>query len=92
MSKSLREKIYEKIRDDITYGKYVPGERIVEDRLVEVLKASRSPIREALRQLQSEGLVTFERNRGILVFSAPIIHNHIHIDDRYIREQLQYII
>ena len=45
MPKSLREKIYEKIRDDITFGKFNPGERLVEDRLVEEFKVSRSPIR-----------------------------------------------
>ena len=72
MNKSLREKIYEKVRDDITYGKYAPGERVVEERLVEEFKASRSPIREALRQLESEGLITFERNKGITIARLSI--------------------
>lgn len=72
MPKSLREKIYQKIRDDITYGKFAPGERLVEDRLAEEFKASRSPIREALRQLESEGLITFERNKGITVAKLSI--------------------
>ncbi|MBW2106988.1 MAG: GntR family transcriptional regulator [Deltaproteobacteria bacterium] len=72
MPKSLREKIYEKVRDDITYGKFAPGERLVEDRLAEEFKASRSPIREALRQLESEGLITFERNKGITIARLSI--------------------
>ncbi|HEA65500.1 hypothetical protein LCGC14_2459970 [marine sediment metagenome] len=73
MAKSLlREKIYQTIRDDITYGKFAPGERLVEDRLVEEFKASRSPIREALRQLESEGLITFERNKGITIARLSI--------------------
>ena len=72
MTKSLREKIYQKIRDDITYGKFAPGERLVEDRLVQEFKASRSPIREALRQLESEGLITFARNKGITVARLSI--------------------
>ena len=72
MNKSLREKVYEKIRDDITFGKFSPGERLVEDRLVKEFRASRSPIREALRQLESEGLITFERNKGITIARLSI--------------------
>ena len=72
MAKSLREKIYQKIRDDITFGTFGPGERLVEDRLAKEFKASRSPIREALRQLESEGLITFERNKGITIARLSI--------------------
>jgi len=67
MKKSLRERIYQGLRDDITYGKLTPGERIIESRLVEKFNVSRSPLREAVRQLESEGLVRIERNRGITV-------------------------
>jgi DNA-binding GntR family transcriptional regulator len=72
MEKSLRDKIYEKTRDDITWGRLAPGERLVEDRLAEEFKASRSPVREALRLLEAEGLITFERNRGITVAKLSI--------------------
>jgi len=65
MTKSIRERIYERIRDDITYSRVLPGERLTENRLVEELGASRTPIREALRQLETEGMLTFERNKGI---------------------------
>jgi len=68
--KSLTEKIYQQIRNDITFGKYYPGEHLVEDNLVQKFKASRSPIREALRQLQSEGLV--EKNKGIRIAKLSI--------------------
>ena len=67
MSQSLRESICEKIREEITYGKLSPGERLLEYKLVERFKTSRSPIREALCQLEREGLITFERNKGITV-------------------------
>lgn len=67
MTETLRERIYKNIRDDIMQGKLVPGQRLVESMLVERFKASRSPIREALRQLESEGIITFERNKGITV-------------------------
>jgi len=66
-AKSLRETIYERIRDDITFGKLFPGQRLTEAVLADTLKASRSPVREALRQLETEGLITFERNKGIEV-------------------------
>lgn len=72
MGKSLRDKIYEKIRDNITWGKFAPGEHLVEDRLAAEFKASRSPVREALRLLEAEGLITFERNRGITVAKLSI--------------------
>jgi len=72
MSLSLREKIINKLRDDITYGKLSPGERLVESKLVEEFKTSRTPIREALRQLQSEGTIEFERNKGITVSKMSV--------------------
>lgn len=67
MTESLRQKIYQSIRDNITYGKLSPGERLVESDLAEHFKASRSPIREALRQLESEGLIRINQNKGITV-------------------------
>lgn len=72
MTISLREKIYRKIRDSIVYGKLSPGERLIESSLVKEFRASRSPIREALRQLGSEGLVKLERNKGITVTKLSI--------------------
>jgi DNA-binding GntR family transcriptional regulator len=69
---SLREKVYNKIRDDITHGKLSPGERLIEKDLTEEFHISRSPIREALRQLESEGLITFERYKGITVSKLSV--------------------
>jgi len=60
----LVDKIYQKIRDDVTHGKLSPGERLLESKLVGEFKCSRSPVREALRRLQSEGLLIFEPNKG----------------------------
>lgn len=67
MPGSLRQEIYLSIREDITYGKLFPGERLVESQLAERFKASRSPIREAIRQLESEGLIRLNQNKGITV-------------------------
>jgi DNA-binding GntR family transcriptional regulator len=58
---------YHRIRRWIVEGQVRPGERLVEQRLAEDLELSRTPVREALRMLQSEGLVAFEPNRGARV-------------------------
>jgi len=72
MNQSLREKIYSQIRDDITYGRLNPGERLVESKLAQQFATSRSPVREVLRQLESEGLIKFQRNKGITVSKLSI--------------------
>lgn len=55
------------IRDGILHGNYVEGEPLRQDALAEELGVSRIPIREALRQLEAEGLVTFSPHRGAIV-------------------------
>ncbi len=72
MATTVRERIYQTIKDEIYYGKLSPGERLVESKLVAQFKSSRSPIREALRQMESEGLVTFEHNKGFTVSKLSI--------------------
>ena len=52
------------IRSAILDGTYPPGHRLVLSRLAEELQTSTLPIREALRRLEAEGLVTFTRNVG----------------------------
>jgi len=63
---------YHEIRRRVVEGRLRPGERLVEQRLAEELDLSRTPVREALRMLQSEGLVQFEANRGARVRSLSI--------------------
>jgi DNA-binding GntR family transcriptional regulator len=72
MDESVREKVYRDIRDKITYGYLNPGERITESDLAEKYRSSRSPIREALRQLESEGLMYSERNKGFTVSKLSV--------------------
>lgn len=59
--------VYDRIRRAIVEGRYPPGARLVEQRLAEELEVSRTPVREAVRRLESEGLVVVERNRGAQV-------------------------
>ena len=66
------EDAYHQIRRWIVEGRLRPDERLVEQRLAEELQLSRTPVREALRMLQSEGLVTFEPNRGARVRSLTV--------------------
>lgn len=56
-----------RIRQAIREGQYQPGERIREAEVAEWLDVSRTPVREALRRLESDGVVTFESWRGVVV-------------------------
>ncbi len=66
-NKSLTTVIFERIRDDILYGKYEKGEKIVEAKLAEEFNVSRTPVREALKQLELDDLVENIPNRGVVV-------------------------
>jgi DNA-binding GntR family transcriptional regulator len=58
---------YEQLRAAIVENRYRPGQRLIEQRIAAELGLSRTPVREALRILQAEGLVVSERNRGATV-------------------------
>ena len=58
---------YEHLRDGITRGGYGPGYRLVLDQLARELRMSVVPVREAMRRLEAEGMVTFERHVGARV-------------------------
>lgn len=66
-SPNLREQVADSIRDAIVSGAFVPGLRLIERNLCGNLGVSRSSVREALRQLEAEGLVTNSPNRGPFV-------------------------
>ena len=62
--KPLREMVYEELKALILTGKIVPGTRLMEIELANNMGVSRTPIREAIRKLEKEGLVTIELRRG----------------------------
>lgn len=64
---SLRGKVFQKLREDILSGVYEPREELREISIGEEMGVSRTPVREALRQLELEGLVTIVPNRGAYV-------------------------
>ncbi|WP_328610621.1 GntR family transcriptional regulator [Amycolatopsis sp. NBC_00345] len=63
----LRAQVLETLRRDIMAAEFEPGERLVEARLCARYEVSRTVVREVLRQLESEGLVTTVPNRGPVV-------------------------
>ncbi len=64
---TLREKILESIRDAIISGAMTPGSRVSEPELAERFGISRTPIREAFRQLESEGYLKVIPRKGAVV-------------------------
>ncbi len=65
--RSLPETIYLNIREDIISGTFTRGSRLTEQSICSHYKVSRTPVREALGRLESEGLVTLEKNRGAFI-------------------------
>lgn len=62
--KTVQQQIVEKLREAIVEGMFKPGDRLVEASLCEMLGVSRPSIREALRSLEAERLVSIIPNRG----------------------------
>lgn len=74
---SLRGRVFNKIREDILSGKYSRDEELKETSIGNELGVSRTPVREALRQLELEGLVNIIPNKGAYVtgISPKDIHD-----------------
>jgi DNA-binding GntR family transcriptional regulator len=62
-----REQAYQCLRDAITFGKLKPGEKVIEKTVSEMFHLGRTPLREALRQLEMEGFIDVFPNRGAFV-------------------------
>lgn len=67
--KTLREQIVSSLRESIVKGELQSGQKLTEPELAEKLGISRTPIREAFRQLESEGFLTVIPRRGAVVSS-----------------------
>jgi DNA-binding GntR family transcriptional regulator len=79
-SKSLRENILRWVEECIFSGYFPPGLRLIESELAEHLKISRTPIREAILQLETKGLVKVIPNKGAVVMTYSIAEiEEIHI-------------
>ena len=60
----LRDVVFNTLRTAIITGEFAPGERLMEIALAERLGVSRTPVREAIRKLELEGLVVMIPRRG----------------------------
>ena len=69
---TLRENVVQAIREKILRNELTPGMRIIEQNLSKEFGVSRGPIREALRQLEEEGVVEYTRNAGCTVTDTSI--------------------
>lgn len=67
---TLRERIVDFIKDAVVSGRLKPGERVPEQEIAESFGISRTPIREAFRQLESEGFISVTPRKGAVV--SPI--------------------
>jgi DNA-binding GntR family transcriptional regulator len=84
--KTLGQMTYEVLREAVLSGALAPGEWLRQDALAEAIGVSRVPIRTALMQLESDGLVTFHPRRGAQVRTLTPVQ----IDEIYrVRTQLE---
>lgn len=85
---NVQDAAADKIRAMILSGQLEPGEWLRQDELARTLGVSTMPIREALRQLQAEGLVKFHPRRGAFVTEMSVAH---HREMYRIREELEVL-
>lgn len=76
---ALHEQTYQALRTSILSGEFPAGSRLIETHLAKQLNVSRTPVREALRQLQREGLVTAELG-GMRVITVSVV-DAVHLYD-----------
>jgi DNA-binding GntR family transcriptional regulator len=70
--KPLRDVIFDTLRDAIIVGELKPGERLMEVHLAEKMGVSRTPVREAIRKLELEGLVNMVPRKGAHVAELSV--------------------
>ena len=69
---SLRGRVFRKLREDILNGKYQENDELREAAIAEELGVSRTPVREAFRQLELEGLIRIVPNKGAYVTGISV--------------------
>lgn len=73
---SLRGRVFRRLREDILSGVYKENDELREAAIGEELGVSRTPVREALRQLELEGLVSIIPNKGAYVTGISLKDVH----------------
>ena len=82
----LREIVYEELKRQILIGEIAPGTRMMEVELADEMGVSRTPVREAIRKLEKEGLVSIEPRRG--AYASDISIKDI-VDVMEVRQDLE---
>ena len=82
---ALAEKAYREIKQMVLENRVHGGEYLLEDDLARAVGMSRTPLREALVQLQNEGLITIVPRRGIRIMPLTVA------DMREVHELLQWL-
>lgn len=82
----LREIVYEQLKMQILTGKITPGTRMMEVDLADNMGVSRTPVREAIRKLEKEGLVVIEPRRGAYVSDISVKEM---VDTLVVREDME---
>lgn len=75
---TLKTQIYDLLKNQIINGTVKPGERLIEEKIALELEVSRSPIREAIRMLEKDGLVYVNRSGGVTVVE-PTVEDYRHL-------------
>lgn len=80
---SSPDQVVRALIDGVKSGRYVPGQRLIEADLTRELKVSRGPVREALKRLAAEGLVSLIPHRGAYIrqLSRGEVHNILEIQE-----------
>ena len=93
-SPAKSEQVYQYVKNQIMHNQLKPGQKILEDEIASILQTSRTPVREALRKLSNEGLVTIYPKRhtevtyftpemasslGVIRMSQDILSGHLAI-------------
>jgi DNA-binding GntR family transcriptional regulator len=69
---TLKSQVYDYLKEQIIMGGVKPGERLIEEKISEELQVSRSPIREAIRMLEKDGLLLVNQTGGVTVVQPSI--------------------
>jgi DNA-binding GntR family transcriptional regulator len=89
MPPRLRTQVADTLRTAIMVGELMPGERLVERILCERMGVSRTSLREAMRELENEGLLTNLPNRGLIV---SVVDPKVAADIFDVREALEALV
>jgi len=66
----LSKKVYHILKKEIIKGSFKPGDKVLEGKIAEQMGISRTPVREAIRELATEGFVILSPNQGVVVRSV----------------------